>query len=94
MPRDYFCGLVRIPLYDYYWGLTAAQVELLSVDQPIVVWKKEKEKEKPWKDGKVEEGYAERQYRKWLEKKKQREKSGKKINFMEYLQKEVKKNKE
>lgn len=90
MPRDYLFGLIRIPMYDYYWGLTAAQVELLSVDQPLVVWKKDKAKEKPWKDGKVTEGYAERQYRKWLEKKAQREKQGKKLDFMKYLQDSVK----
>ena len=41
MPRDFCFGLIRVPMWDYYWGLTAAQVELLTIDQPIVVYKKE-----------------------------------------------------
>ena len=80
MPRDYLFGLIRVPMWDYYWGLTAAQVELLTIDQPMVVYKKEK-KDAPWKDGKVSEDYADKQYRMWLERKKQRERDGKKIDF-------------
>ena len=80
MPRDFLFGLVRVPMWDYYWGLTAAQIELLTVDQPIVVYKKEK-KEAPWKDGKVSEDYADKQYRKWLERKKQREREGKTVDL-------------
>ena len=80
MPRDFLFGLVRVPMWDYYWGLTAAQVELLTIDQPIVVYKKEK-KEAPWKDGKVSEDYADKQYRKWLERKKQREREGKTVDL-------------
>jgi hypothetical protein len=80
MPRDFLFGLVRVPMWDYYWGLTAAQVELLTIDQPIVVYKKEK-REAPWKDGKVSEDYADKQYRKWLERKKQREREGKTVDL-------------
>lgn len=80
MPRYFLFGTVEVPMWDYYWGLTAAQVELLTIDQPIVVYKKEK-KDAPWKDGKVSEDYANKQYRKWLERKKQREREGKKIDI-------------
>ena len=80
MPRDFLFGLIRVPMWDYYWGLTAAQVELLTIDQPIVVYKKEK-KEAPWKNGTVSEEYADKQYRKWLERKKQREREGKTIDL-------------
>lgn len=80
MPRNFFFGLVRVPMWDYYWGMTAAQVELLTIDQPIVVYKKEK-KDSPWKDGKVSEDYASKQYRKWLEGKKRREREGRTIDI-------------
>jgi len=76
MPRTFF-GLIRVPMWDYYWGLTAAQVELLTIDQPIVVYKADKDNDKPWKKGTVSESYAQKQYRKWLEKKKKREAEGK-----------------
>lgn len=81
MPRDFFFGLIRVPMWDYYWGLTAAQVELLIIDQPIIVYKAEKKTEKPWKDGYVEDGYANKQYQKWLEKKKKRDKEGKSFDM-------------
>lgn len=80
MPRDFLFGMIRVPMWDYYWGLTAAQVELLTIDQPIVVYKADK-KEAPWKDGKVSEEYAKSQYRKWLERKQQREREGKTIDL-------------
>ena len=96
MPRDFLFGLIRVPMWDYYWGLTAAQVELLTIDQPIVVYKADKDNDKPWKKGTVSETYANKQYQKWLEKKKKREAEGKtldigqiqngrKVNFMNYL---------
>lgn len=80
MPRDFFFGLIRVPMWDYYWGLTAAQVELLTIDQPIVVYKADKDNDKPWKKGTVSENYAQKQYQKWLEKKKQREAEGKDLD--------------
>jgi len=80
MPRDFLFGLVRVPMWDYYWGLTAAQVELLTIDQPIVVYKAEKDNT-PWKDGKATESYAKSQYQKWLEKKKKRDAEGKTLDM-------------
>ena len=96
MPRDLCFGLIRVPMWDYYWGLTAAQIELLTIDQPIVVYKKDEDNDKPWKKGTVSEGYANKQYQKWLEKKKKREAEGKdldiskvqqgrRVDFMHYL---------
>ena len=96
MPRDFCFGLIRIPMWDYYWGLTSAQVEILTMDQPIVVYKADKDNDKPWTKGTVSESYANKQYQKWLEKKKKREESGapdigkalqgRKINFGHYLE--------
>ena len=87
MPRDFCFGLIRVPMWDYYWGLTAAQVELLNVDKPIVVYKKDEDNDKPWKNGTVSGTYANKQYQKWLEKKKQREKEGKDIDINKVFQK-------
>lgn len=76
MPRDFCFGLIRVPMWDYYWGLTAAQVELLTIDQPIVVYKADEDNDKPWKKGTVSKSYANKQYEKWLKKKQEREQSG------------------
>lgn len=80
MPRDFLFGTVRVPMWDYRWGLTAAQVEILTIDQPMVAYKRDEDKETPWKNGKVSESYAKSQYQKWLEKKKKREKEGKTLD--------------
>ena len=82
MPRDFLFGMIRVHMWDYYWGLTAAQVELLTIDQPIVVYKADKDNDKPWKNGTATEGYAKSQYQKWLEKKKKREAEGKDLGKM------------
>lgn len=85
MPRDMFFGFVRVPMWDYYWGLTAAQVDLMLTDRPIVVYKRDEEKATPWKNGTATESYASKQYRRWLEKKKKREQEGKVVNPNEVL---------
>ena len=33
-----------MPMWDYYWGLSERQVDLLLVDQAIVVYEKSKDK--------------------------------------------------
>ena len=81
MPRDFCFGLIRVPMWDYYWGLTTAQIELLTIDQPIVVYKKDEDNDKPWKKGTVSGTYAKSQYDKWLEKKKKREAEGKNLDI-------------
>ena len=86
MPRDFLFGLIRVPMWDYYWGLTAAQVELLTIDQPIVVYKKDEDNDKPWKNGTVSGSYADKQYQKWLAKKKQREAEGKNLDITQIQQ--------
>lgn len=82
MPRDFLFGMIRVPMWDYYWELTAAQVELLAIDQPLVAYKADKDNDKPWKNGTATEGYANNQYQKWLEKKKKREAEGKDFDKM------------
>lgn len=97
MSKSFFFGLVTVYDWEWLWGRTAAQIELRTIDQPIVVYKADKNKEKPWKNGTVSEDYASYQLRKWQERKKQRERegkiidiekafaNGKKVDFNEFL---------
>lgn len=80
MPRDMLFGFVRVPMWDYYWGLTAAQVDLLLTDRPVVVYKRDEERSAPWKNGTATKSYADKQYQRWLEKKKKREQDGRSVS--------------
>ena len=81
MRKDFFFGLVSVYDWEWLWGRTAAQIELRSTDQPIVVYKRDDKKPKPWEGGKCSEDYANKAYLKWLEGKKKREAEGKTVNF-------------
>lgn len=37
MPR-YFFGVIRVPMYEYYWGHTAAQIEMIDIDAPFICY--------------------------------------------------------
>lgn len=59
-------------MWEYRWGHTKAQVELLSADAPFVAYKA-KEKPKPGDPGyKADPDKTQRDYERWLEKKKSR----------------------
>lgn len=81
MSKSFFFGLVTVYDWEWLWGRTAAQIELRTLDQPVIVYKAEKNKEKPWKDGTVSESYAQKALRKWQEGKKKREKEGIKFDM-------------
>ena len=42
--RSFLFGLVYLPMYAYYDGLTSAQVELLTMDAPVVDYHYDKKK--------------------------------------------------
>lgn len=42
-PLRLFGGIVQIPLYAYRWVMTSAQIDLMTIDIPIVVYKTEKD---------------------------------------------------
>ena len=81
MRKDFFFGLVSVYDWEWLWGRTAAQIELRTYDQPLIVYKAEKTKENPWKNGTVSKEYADNAYAKWLEGKKQRERDGIKFDM-------------
>lgn len=83
MSKSFFFGLITVYDWEWLWGRTAAQIELRTIDQPIVVYKADSNKKKPWEDGTATEDYANKQYRKWLAKKKAREADGKNVDIGE-----------
>lgn len=59
-------------MWEYYWGHTKAQVELMTADAPFVAYKK-REKPKPGQPGyKADPDKIQRDYERWLQKKKSR----------------------
>lgn len=42
-PLVYLGGLIRVPMYGYYWVHTSAQVELIAIDAPLVVYNRKKD---------------------------------------------------
>ena len=85
MRKDFFGGLWSVNDWEWLWGRTAAQIELRCIDQPIIVYQKDKDKEKPWKDGVASSDYAQKAYKKWLEGKKARERDGKTLDLSKGL---------
>ena len=72
--------MIRVPTWEYSWGHTKAQVELMSIDAPFVAYKK-REKPKPGQPGyKADPDKIQRDYEKWLERKKRR-----KVNMETFL---------
>ncbi len=85
MPRYFFFGLVRVQMYEWYWGHTAAQIQLIDIDQPITLYKKSdpnsglKPGDKGWKPNakKLEEAVE-----RWKKRKAEREKRGFKLDSL------------
>lgn len=84
-----FATRYGIKAYDYWWGYTSAQIDLMVADQPIIVYKKDK-KHNP--DGSVKHTAKEMDdlWDNWV-KKKEKEGSlvGKKISFSDYLNNKI-----
>ena len=83
MPRYFFFGLVRVQMYEWYWGHTAAQIQLIDIDQPITVFKKRdpneglKPGDKGWKPNAKK---LDDTVRRWQERKAERKKRGFKLD--------------
>lgn len=81
--RDFFFGLFRVNWWNYLWGYTAAQIELATIDAPLVVYAD--------KDGKFNDVSADdikEASDKWLNKY-GGENKGKKINLSDLLNKKA-----
>lgn len=49
-PLLLFGGAIKIPMYGYYWVHSAAQIELLAIDVPVILYNKEKNKDSHTKE--------------------------------------------
>lgn len=69
-PRRFFLGLVSVRFYDYLWGFTAAQVELMMADLPLVVYPKSTDgkKKRPRRRTATEKADYERRCREYMDK--------------------------
>lgn len=38
-------GLIRVPMYGYYWVHSSAQIDLIAIDAPMVVYDRKKDGE-------------------------------------------------
>jgi hypothetical protein len=82
MPRDYF-GFWRVPMYEYYWGCTAAQIQLMMADCPLTLYKRHdpNEGKKPGDPGWVSDPKKlDAAVEKWKKRKKAREERGFDLN--------------
>ena len=85
MPR-YFFGIIRVPMYEYYWGHTAAQVELIRIDAPITVYRSLREKPKPGQKGYTKTAaQAARDYARWKARIDEEKKKGVTIDLNTFL---------
>ncbi len=79
MPR-YFCfGLWRVQMYEWYWGHTIAQIQLIDIDQPLTAYKRRDPNNglKPGDKGyKPDPKKLESALRRWEKRKAEREKRG------------------
>ena len=76
-----FASRYGIKAYDYWWGYSAAQIELMAVDQPLIVHPRDKNKPKPHSKKEMERIAEE-----WAKRKENEESLvGKKINLNDFL---------
>lgn len=86
MPRYMLFGLVRIQMYEFYWGHTAAQIDLIRIDAPMVVYKALKDKPKPGEKGYTKTAaQAARDYERWKKRKEEEKQKGIVIDLNTFL---------
>ena len=79
----YFFGIWRVPEYEYKWGHTAAQMDLIFIDQPLTLYKRRNPNEglKPGDKGyKYSRKKMEETVERWKKRKAEREKRGFKLD--------------
>ena len=71
------CGIAA---YDYWWGYSSAQIDLMTIDQPLVVYPKDESKPVEHSKRKMDD-----MYERWAAKKNGSTLAGKKISLGDYL---------
>ena len=69
-----------IAAYDYWWGYSSAQIDLMAVDQPLATCPREKDGEKKHSKEEMDD-----MYERWAAKKNGSTLAGKKISLGDYL---------
>lgn len=85
MPRYFLFGLVRVPMYEWYWGHTVAQIDLIDIDQPLTLYAKQEGNNglKPGDHGyKPNKKKLEEAVRRWEKRKAAREARGFKLDAL------------
>lgn len=74
--------------YDYWWGYSSAQIDLMAVDQPLVVYPKDKDRAAKHSKKKMDDVYE-----RWVAKKhKENSVVGEQISLTDYFKNTVKPN--
>lgn len=74
-----FFGFHIVKAYDYWWGYSSAQIELMIADSPVIIYKKSSEGNKHSKSE------LEDLTRRWKEKKQREAMEGKVVNLNDFL---------
>lgn len=86
MRRDFLFGFFSVYGWDYYWGLTAAQIELRIIDAPFIAYKADSSAPKPGEKGfKRTAAQANAEYENWLQNIKKEKEKGIKVNLDTFL---------
>ena len=85
-PKYFLFGLIRIERYEYLYGHTAAQIELMTYDVPITVYKADNNKPKPGEKGfERTAAQANIEYQRWLDRREKERNKGVKVNLDNFL---------
>lgn len=71
-------GLMTVPMFEYNWVYTMAQIELIAIDVPLVLYDSVKEKKHSRKE-------MEELTKRWREKKERDIKNGVKFSFGDFI---------
>lgn len=87
--------MIRVARYDYQWGYTAAQIELMFCDAPVIKYKRDDDnKPKPGEKGFTRTAeQAQAAYAKWKARVEAEKKAGKKMDLDAFLKTGEKKDK-
>lgn len=87
MPRRFFFGLIEVPMWEYRSGLTIAQIDILTIDQPIVVHKRDdSNRPKPGEKGFTRTAdQARKEYERWKKRHEEEKNKGISINLDTFL---------
>ena len=87
MSKSFLFGFITVNDWEWLWGRTAAQIDLRTIDQPLVVYKRDDSgKPKPGEKGFTKTAAeAARDYQLWKARQEAEKKQGIKIDLDTFL---------